>query len=342
MVFVGRHNGSLQTLDAAGGEPKWEAYTSGCVFFPPAVWEGRVYLGSADGHVYAFEAATGRLLWKFRAAPVQRRIPVFGKLISTWPVAGGVVVEKGLVYAAAGIAHYDGTHVYALDAVTGEVKWYNDTSGKLSPGVNSGVSLQGGLYLAGGQLRFSGGNACPLASYDLKTGKCTSTPNQRVGSGFRTAFYPYYPEYGQYASLNYTLADGRSLNYAADYSGVLHSTLAFFGPPPPGAEKPAPDWRILPRRQEPVAKPPVLWEDRSRAKYNSFIVAPDILLCAGQATSEGGASSFLAALNVEDGRQLWRERLPAPVVKGGTAVDHKARILASLEDGRVLCFAAPE
>ena len=32
----------------------------------------------------------------------------------------------------------------------------------------------------------------------------------------------------------------------------------------------------------------------------------------------------------------------AAVVKGGTAIDHNARIIASLQDGRVLCFAEVE
>ena len=52
-------------------------------------------MGSADGRVYAFEAATGRRLWSFLAAPANRWITVYGKLMSTWPVAGGVVVDKG-------------------------------------------------------------------------------------------------------------------------------------------------------------------------------------------------------------------------------------------------------
>ena len=342
VVFVGDHNGLLRALYTSDGRLRWKAYTGGAIFYPPAVWEGRVYVGSADGHVYAFEAATGRLMWRFRAAPARRWIPVFGKLISTWPVAGGVVVEKGVVYAAAGITHYDGTHVYALDAVTGKVKWCNDTSGKLSSQAGNGISLQGSLYLDEGQLRFAGGNACPLASYDLKTGKCTSKPNNRVGSTFRTAFYPYYPKHGQYVSLNHTFADGKTLNYTADYSGALHSTLALFGPLPPGVEKLPPNWRILPRGKEPEAKPSILWQYSSRAKYNSFVIAPGTLMGAGQANSEGVTNSFLAAVSIEDGSQLWRKELPAAVVKGGTAVDHEAQIFVSLEDGRVLCFVARE
>ncbi|UCC99691.1 MAG: PQQ-like beta-propeller repeat protein, partial [Phycisphaerales bacterium] len=343
IVFVGDHNGLLRALDASDGTLKWKAYTGGAIFQAPAVWQGRVYLGSADGHVYTFEAATGRLLWRFRAAPSQRWIPVFGKLISTWPVAGGVVVDDGVVYTAAGMAHYDGTHVYALNAVTGEIKWYNDTSGKLSQQTSSGISLQGSLYIHEGQLCFAGGNACSLASYDLKTGECTSKPNNRFSSASRTAFYPYYPEYGQYMSLNHTLADGRILNYTVDYSGTRHSTLALLEPLSSGAKKLPPHWRFLPRAQELKKKPSIVWQSGPQAKYNSFVVAPDTVLTGSQTLSENRTSFALTAISIEDSSQLWRKELPAAVVKGGTAVDHKARIFVSLEDGHVLCFgAAPE
>ena len=92
---------------------------AGNIRFPPTIWQGRALVGSGDGFVYAFEAKTGRTLWRFRAAPVERRIPVYGQLLSTWPVASGVLVQDGVAYAAAGIVNYDGTHVYALDAATG-------------------------------------------------------------------------------------------------------------------------------------------------------------------------------------------------------------------------------
>ncbi len=53
------------------------------------------------------------------AAPAERLIPVYGTLMSTWPVATGVLVENGTAYVAAGMANYDGTYVYALDAGPG-------------------------------------------------------------------------------------------------------------------------------------------------------------------------------------------------------------------------------
>jgi len=336
LVFVGDHSGAVRAIDS-DGKVKWQARTGGAIFFPPAVAEGRVYVGSADGRVYAYEATTGRLLWCFRAAPADRWISVYDKLISTWPVAGGVVVDRGVVYAAAGIAHYDGTHVYALDAVTGRVKWCNDSSGTVSEQFDSGVSLQGSLYLANGELRFLGGNVHQTARYDLATGKCLNEPSQGVFSQHRTAFYPYYPNYGKYMSLGRPMGDGNVLAYTASYEGSEHSRLALFAPMPPNA-RPA---QATDQRQ-PAPKRPTVWQEKTGRVYNSFIVTQKTLITAGRTAFDPAAPSFLAAVNLKDGTDLWYEKLPAEVVKGGTATDHKGRILVALDDGRIVCYAASD
>lgn len=339
MVFTGDHRGAVRALDASNGKMIWRAHTGAAIFFPPTIWEGRLYVGSADGRVYAFESKTARLLWVFRAAPTERRIPVFGKLISTWPVAGGVVVKDGVVYAAAGIANHDGTHVYALDAVTGELKWHNGSSGTLSEQSGDGVSLQGELFLRDGELRFAGGNACDVASYDLETGRCLSAVATNVTGMSRTAFYPYYPEYGQYMSLNHKLADGSTLNYTAYYSGDAHSTLALLGPLPASAQNWPRDWRVIPRPVPLKLNVTTVWEHPPGARYNAFIIAPGALLAASQ-SSQGRSGATLTALKIEDGAEIWRHPLPAPAVKGGIALDNDGRIIVSLQDGRVLCFSS--
>jgi outer membrane protein assembly factor BamB len=177
-----------------GDKVVWKAYTAGSVNFPPVLSGDRVYVGSNDGRVYAFEAVTGRLLWRFRAAPQVRRINVYGQLMSTWPVAGGVAVKDGVVYAAAGIAHFDGTHVFALDAVTGKIKWHNGDSGSLNPKLKNGVSLTGPLSITGSRrgeevLQFAGGNVVGLAQYDLKSGKCLSAAPKAPTGTTRSTFY---------------------------------------------------------------------------------------------------------------------------------------------------------
>ncbi|MHC4355934.1 MAG: outer membrane protein assembly factor BamB family protein, partial [Planctomycetota bacterium] len=90
LVFTGGPDGIVRALDAASGKLQWKAYTGGAVRIAPTIWKGRAFVGSADGWVYAFEARRGRLLWRFRAAPAERKIPVYGGLSSTWPAAAGV------------------------------------------------------------------------------------------------------------------------------------------------------------------------------------------------------------------------------------------------------------
>ena len=342
VVFFGDRQGVLRALDAADGRLKWQAYTGGAIYLPPALEKGRLFVGSADGRVYAFEAATGRPLWTFRAAPVDRWIPVYGKLMSTWPVAGGVLVQDGVVYAAAGISHFDGTHVYALDAASGQVRWYNDTSGTTSEKVDHGVSLQGELYLRGRELRFLGGGVHEEARYELATGKCLNQPFDQPNSMFHTASYAYFPEYGKYPSLDCSLNDGRSLCYDCSYDGSWQSNLMLLPALAPGGRRPAKPlsrWGLQGRRGEPLE---TVWRQPAQRRYNSFIVGPQLLLAAGHAGDDAHDTSFLAALRLDTGADAWQEKLPGPPVKGGAAIDRQGRIFVSLENGKILAFAARE
>jgi len=176
LVLVAGADGAVHALAAADGRPRWTALTGGPIGYPPTVAAGRALVGSADGWAYAFEAATGRRLWRFRAAPRERRIRVYDRLISTWPVSSGVLVAGGVAYLACGINNYDGTHVYALDAATGRIRWQNNTSGHLDAFSSRGVAAQGDLLLDGKRLYLAGGNAVSPGAYRIKSGKCVAKP----------------------------------------------------------------------------------------------------------------------------------------------------------------------
>jgi outer membrane protein assembly factor BamB len=342
-VFFGDRNGTLRAIDAVDGKVRWSEHTGGPIFVAPCVADGRLFAGSADGRVYAFEAATGRRLWTFRAAPADRWISVYDRLMSTWPVAGGVVVQDGTVYAAAGIAHYDGTHVYALDAATGEVRWYNDSSGATSAKANHGVSLQGELAIEDGELRFVGGGVHELARYDAATGRCLNQPTDAPQSRFHTSFYAYYPQYGRYAFLDCTLEDGRSLCYDCTYEGSWHSNLALLPAQPqdaPRPSKPVSRWGVQRRQGQTQASP--IWQHQAGRRFNAFIVGPDRLLAAGHTVSDADNASFLAIANISDGTPAWAEPLSGSVVKGGLAVDHQQRVFVALEEGKILAFTPAE
>jgi hypothetical protein len=182
LVFFAGSDGVVRALDAATGQTRWTAYTGGAVRYPPAIAAGRAYVGSGDGWAYAFEAATGRLLWRFRASPLERKIAVYGALLDTWPVASGVLVDGGTAYLAAGINNFDGTHVYALDAATGQVRWQNNDCGHLDPWSKRGVAVQGDLLLSNGKLYLAGGDAVSPALFDAATGACLNQPPNARGS----------------------------------------------------------------------------------------------------------------------------------------------------------------
>jgi len=336
-VYAGDRSGVLRAWRAASGELCWQAHTGGPLFGAPAVEQGRVFVGSGDGRVYAFEAATGRPLWRFRAAPAHRWIPVYGQLMSTWPVAGGVVVQDGVLYAAAGIHHYDGIHVYALDAVTGDVRWYNDSSGATSAQFKNGVSLQGELYIRDGELRFLGGGVHEIARYDPRTGTCLNPPHDSTNSVFPTAYYAYYPDYGKFRSLDHTFADGRRLVYDASYEGAIHGplTLLSAGTNRPGMSESR--WGNLLGRRGP--REGSVWVDKSGRRFSAFAVTAQRILAAGEAGDPEKPRSFVAAVDVATGEAAWTRGLPATVVPGGMAVNHDGLVFVTLENGQLLCLA---
>ncbi|MFH1922858.1 MAG: PQQ-binding-like beta-propeller repeat protein, partial [Planctomycetota bacterium] len=112
---------TIHALDAATGEPAWSFTSGGRIDSPPTVHQGRVLFGSADGWVYALRAGDGVLAWRFRAAPLERRLTAYDQLESVWPVSGSVLVQEGSVYCVAGRSAFldGGLRLLRLDAATG-------------------------------------------------------------------------------------------------------------------------------------------------------------------------------------------------------------------------------
>lgn len=338
MIFVADRNGAVHAFDTSG-DRIWTAYTGGAIYYAPAIANDRLYVGSADGRVYALEARTGRTLWTYRVGPNEKRIPVYGKLINRWPVAGGVVVEGDTVYAAAGIAHYDGTHVVAIDAISGKLKAENSSSGTLSEEVNSGISLQGNLMIVDDELRFLAGGVYETARYDLATLKCLNQPKVQVTSQFRTAFYPFYPAYGKYVTVDHDLADRSNLVLDASYEGNQFTDLALHGPLPEGVPKEQKEAARWARRRG-SAKPELRWRDKQRRRFTSVLISDELIVGGGH--REGAEqSAFLWAVGISDGEDVWEVPLPSLPVKGGSALGPDGSIYVTLENGQLLGLAPP-
>ena len=144
--------------------------------FAPAAWHDRVFTVSDDGYLYCLDAGTGKLLWKKRGGPDSSRIIGNDRIVSRWPARGGVVVQDDIVYFGAGIWPSEGIYIYALDPVTGETLWLNETAGGMvmdkphpTAYAKSGVSAQGYLTVFSDRLIVPTGRGVP-AAFDRATG----------------------------------------------------------------------------------------------------------------------------------------------------------------------------
>jgi len=112
---------TLYALDQSTGRILWSYIAGGRIDSPPTFWQGRVFFGCADGWVYCLRASDGQLIWRFRAAPLDRRIVAFEQVESVWPVHGSVLIQDGVLYCVAGRSMFldGGLRFLRLDPKTG-------------------------------------------------------------------------------------------------------------------------------------------------------------------------------------------------------------------------------
>ncbi len=113
---------TLHALDAATGKPMWRFVAGGRIDSPPTYSKGRVFFGGKDGWVYCVRASDGALIWRFLAAPSERRHAAWEQMESVWPVHGAVLVENDTVNAVSGRSVFldGGLRFVRLDAATGK------------------------------------------------------------------------------------------------------------------------------------------------------------------------------------------------------------------------------
>ncbi|MHC4510136.1 MAG: outer membrane protein assembly factor BamB family protein, partial [Planctomycetota bacterium] len=351
LALLAGSDGVVRALDCQSGRERWTARTGGEIRIPPTIWEGRALVGSADGWVYAFEVTTGRLLWRFRAAPAERKIPVYGKLLSTWPAASGVLVEDGTAYVAAGLVNYDGTYVYALDASTGEVRWCNDTSGHLDRQARTGVSVQGHLLLEAGKLYLAGGNAVSPAIYDIRNGQCLNDPaslarcestsprgwelflvgNRVIACGAPFYSNPDLPVYDHTVTkkMLHAATGDRDIVWLDNSKLLCYDSL--------GTDQLS---RCVTDEKIPRHITQAWGEFKVSAKPVWQYDCPGSIAIAVARTAVAVAdASKVTALELGTGKPLWSEKLPAAPVPWGMAVNRRGYVILTLVDGQVLCIS---
>ncbi|OGV70861.1 MAG: hypothetical protein A3K19_08040 [Lentisphaerae bacterium RIFOXYB12_FULL_65_16] len=129
LLFGSAREGAVYALDAATGTLRWRFFTNGPVRFPPAVSGKLLYVVSDDGFIYCLDVAGGNKVWARRGGATESYVLGNTRMISRWPARGAPAVVGDTVYFAAGIWPSEGIFVYALNAADGRVLWCNDSSG---------------------------------------------------------------------------------------------------------------------------------------------------------------------------------------------------------------------
>jgi eukaryotic-like serine/threonine-protein kinase len=129
-VYFGSGDGNVYALDAASGKLTWKFQTGDVVHASPAVAEGTLFVGSWDSYFYALDAATGKEKWKFKTGEDHEIYNQVG-------IQSSAAVADGIVYFGC-----RDSNLYALDARTGEKKWAYSNKGSwviVSPAVKDGT-----------------------------------------------------------------------------------------------------------------------------------------------------------------------------------------------------------
>lgn len=148
-VYFGSGDHHIYALDASSGHLRWKYQTNDVVHSSPAISKGVLYVGCWDGILYAINAKSGHELWKF-ATGVDPTHFMQG-------IPGSPAVAEGIV----AFGSRDGL-IYALEAVSGKLLWHQENSGSwviASPAIQNGV-----LYI-------TTSDSLKFRALDLKTGK---------------------------------------------------------------------------------------------------------------------------------------------------------------------------
>jgi len=337
----------VRALDAANGETLWQVPSPAAVLYPPAYWNGRVVFGSCDGVLYCVDASDGRVLGRAELAPEKRFVNIMDRLLSAWPLGGGVVVsDDGIAYTAAGSTAADGAVAAAVDVATGRFRWREAyTLDRDEPKLSFGV--QGNVLLKDNTLYVNGGAPVGIVALDALTGGSPRVV-ARLDAGMETFLEPdgkpwsSGPElfsheqarttifkrhqgraYFQTSGRHVALVDGRlfcsrdpaALDRIVDLMNKDPKTGGKLGGGPP--------WDVM---KVPVDDS-ILWASNT-ADLRGLAVGADGLVVLHEKSAEG-----LSA----DGQSLWTAPLPSPPVRWGVALTAN-QCVVTLADGLVVCL----
>jgi eukaryotic-like serine/threonine-protein kinase len=128
-VYLGSGDGNVYALDAVSGQLKWKFKTGNVVHASPAIFEGTLFVGSWDSYFYAIDGATGKEKWRLKTGEDE-------KIHNQVGIQSSAAVANGLVYFGCRDSNF-----YAVEGKTGQKRWTFNNKGSwviASPAVKNG------------------------------------------------------------------------------------------------------------------------------------------------------------------------------------------------------------
>ena len=352
VYFGSSADDQVHCLDLNSGEEQWSFFTEGPVRFAPTLHDGRLFVGSDDGHAYCL-STDGKYIWKKLLAPRDYRIAGNNRIISAWPLRTGILVRDGIAYAGAGMFPKEQVYLMALDSVNGELKWREGQ--KEWP-------AQGYLLLSESRVFVPTGRSNPIVynrnnherdkdaekalagtsdAFTLIKWNGKSQPNPRQsGRILGSVEGEKQDSFATFTGNHMIVADGKSYLQANGELSVLdrmryRKLFSDYNVQKKERDqlkaKKSPE---LPNAEQRLGKiladirKCVLWRTPCKQRY-ALILAGDTLFAGG--------NNEVVAYSAKDGKRVWS--VPVNGAAMGIAVAH-GRLLVSTDKGTIHCFGA--
>lgn len=315
--------GQIVALDAATGRPAWRFTAGGRIDTPPTIYQGLCLFGCHDGWIYALRAEDGKLAWRTRIAPWERRMVAFGQIESVWPAIGSVLIYDNVVYATAGRTGGSdgGIAVCALQPHDGRQLWAKSVV-PAPPRVNDMLAMSDGK-LALHQVRI-----------DPKTGK-DEVAKDAKSEALDGTMDGTWTRLGTRRSGNLTIGRAKAEMFVwndATIFGYDHPSRCCYAIEPAktaGSEK------------DKLTGKDYVWRQPLPANHQAEAMAltADAIILAGRVwdAKTERLNGALWSVSLADGKKTFETDLDVPPSFQGIAVAND-RVVVTLQNGRVVCY----
>ncbi len=307
--------------DIEDGDILWKYIAGGPMRFTPTVYQGRVYIGSDDGHVYCLDGHDGSSVWTYRPDDASAKMMIHNRLCSVCPVRTSVLVDKGVAYWGAGMFSGEQTglrrYVTACRADNGQVLWQHTPP----------KPLQGHPLASEQYLFMPAGKSTPVF-FNRQDGVFQgdfNESNTRHGGSYailspdnRLYFGPHYSKSGSYVGqYNARTRAEETVAWGPGNRLVVTSSASYY----------AADVALSKYDR---AEKKLIWTVASDHPF--ALILADVLLFAG-------GTDRVAAFQATDGLRVWQAPVSGRVYDLAVA---EQRLFVSTDQGNIYCFKNDE